>query len=50
MIESAGKGCSGPTDIRSGKQQFDGLRNSTTCTPDQGIEIFVWSTSYPNWR
>ena len=28
MIESAGSGCSGPTTTRSGKQQFDGLRNS----------------------
>ena len=50
MIESAGSGCSGPTETRSGKQQLEGLRNSMTCTPDQGTEILVWSTSYPNWR
>ena len=45
MIESAGSGWSGPTGIRSGKQQLEGLRNSMWCTPAQGTEILVWSTS-----
>ena len=44
-MASAGSGWSGPTEMRSGKQQLEGLRNPITCTPDQGTEILVWSTS-----